>query len=57
MEGLTYGEALRVVAHVIAHNALVGFDLTELAPNLDPTGRTALVGARLLAEVVALWWG
>ncbi|AEB10992.1 arginase family protein [Marinithermus hydrothermalis] len=57
VEGLTYGEAMRVVAHVIAHNELVGLDLTELAPNLDPTGRTALVGARLLAEAVALWWG
>ncbi len=56
VEGLGYGEAIRLLEHVFAHNELVGFDLTELAPNLDPSGLTALVGARLLAEVAALWW-
>lgn len=55
VEGLLYAEALALLRATLKHNALIGFDLTELAPNLDPSGLTALVGARLLAEVMALW--
>lgn len=55
VEGLTYAEAMVVVRQTIARNELVGFDLVELAPNLDQSGLSALVGARLLAEVVAVW--
>lgn len=57
VEGLTYTEAMQVVRQTMAQNELVGFDLVELAPNLDPSGLSALVGARLLAEGVALWGG
>jgi agmatinase len=56
VDGLTYAEAVAVVARTVAQNELIGFDLTELAPNLDPTGLTSLVGARLVAETLALWW-
>nr|WP_233498356.1 arginase family protein [Meiothermus sp. QL-1] len=55
VEGLTYAEALQVVRRTIEQNELVGFDLVELAPNLDHSGLSALVGARLLAEVLAVW--
>lgn len=55
VEGLTYGEAMQVVRQTIAQNELVGFDFVELTPNLDPSGLSALVGARLLAEVLAVW--
>ncbi|WP_337867164.1 arginase family protein [Meiothermus sp.] len=55
VEGLSYAEAMQVVRQTIAQNELVGFDLVELAPNLDPSGLSALVGARLLAEVLATW--
>lgn len=54
VEGLTYAEALAIVAETIRHNQLVGFDLVELTPNLDPSVLSGLVGARLLAEVLAL---
>jgi agmatinase len=57
VEGLTYGEAIAVVAETVRRNELVGFDLVELAPNLDPGGLSALVGARFLAEVLACWAG
>ncbi len=56
LEGLSYGEVLSLLKASIEHNELVGFDLTELAPNLDPTGLTSLVGARLLAEMLAMYW-
>lgn len=55
VEGLTYGEAMQVVRQTIAQNELVGFDFVELSPNLDPSGLSALVGARLLAELLAVW--
>jgi agmatinase len=55
VEGLSYAEAMALVRRSIAQNELVGFDLVELAPNLDPSGLSALVGARLLAEVLAVW--
>ncbi len=55
VEGLTYGEAIAVVRQTIVQNELLGFDLVELAPNLDPSGLSSLVGARLLAEVLAVW--
>lgn len=56
VEGLSYAEAIGLVSRVIGSNTLIGFDLTEIAPNLDASGRTALLGARLLAETMALWW-
>lgn len=55
VEGLTYAEALAVVRRTITRNELVGFDLVELAPNLDSSGLSSLVGARLLAEVLCDW--
>ncbi|MGK0619083.1 arginase family protein [Meiothermus cerbereus] len=57
VEGLTYGEALQVVRRTLEQNQIVGFDFVELAPNLDNSGLGALVGARLLAEVLACWAG
>lgn len=55
VEGLTYGEAMQVVRQTIAQNELVGFDFVELTPGLDSSGLSSLVGARLLAEVLAVW--
>lgn len=55
VEGLTYGEAMAVLQQAIWQNQLIGFDLVELVPSLDQSGRSALVGARLLAEVLACW--
>jgi agmatinase len=52
VEGLSYGEAMQVVQRAIGQNELVGFDLVELAPNLDASGLSSLVGARLLAEIL-----
>ena len=44
-----------VVRRVLEHNELIGFDLVELAPNLNSSGLSALVGARLLAEMLCYW--
>lgn len=55
-EGLSYGQLRDLVAATIDRNRLVGLDVTELAPDLDLSGRSALLAARLLAETLALWW-
>lgn len=51
-DGLTYGQAMRVLAETARRNTVVGLDLVELAPNLDPSGRSTLIGARLLMETL-----
>ncbi|CAN7525843.1 agmatinase family protein [Phenylobacterium sp. LjRoot219] len=40
--GLTMREALPIVRRLCAENQLVGFEILEVAPQLDPTYRTAL---------------
>ncbi len=57
VEGLRYGEVTRVLEASIRRNRLVGVDLVEVAPTLDPTGVTALTAARLLADLMCYWWG
>lgn len=54
--GLSFAQVVALIAAVCERNTLVGVDLTELSPGLDPTGRSALLAARLLAEVAATWW-
>jgi formimidoylglutamase len=50
--GLSTREMIDLVAAFSAHPALVGVDLMELSPPLDPDGRTARLAARLLLEAV-----
>ncbi|MDR7435826.1 MAG: agmatinase [Armatimonadota bacterium] len=57
LDGLHYSEVTRILQAAIQRNRLVGADLVELAPNLDPSGLTALTGARLLADILIYWWG
>ena len=40
--GLTMREAIPIVRRLCAENELVGFEIVELAPALDPTYRSAL---------------
>ena len=51
-EGLRFGEVAQIIQHVAQHNTLVGADLVELNPMLDPTGNSGLVATRLLLEVL-----
>ncbi|MBS3966780.1 MAG: agmatinase [Truepera sp.] len=55
VDGLTYAEAIALLSATFKRNEVIGCDLTEVAPNLDPSGLTALVAARLLAEMLAHW--
>ncbi|WP_246037063.1 agmatinase family protein [Thalassotalea litorea] len=40
--GLTMREAMPIVRNLCAQNDIIGFELVELAPNLDPTYRSAM---------------
>ncbi|MFC4637294.1 arginase family protein [Deinococcus hohokamensis] len=51
-DGLTYAQAMAVLAATARRNRAVGLDLVELAPNLDPTGRSELLMARLIMETL-----
>lgn len=54
--GLSFAQVLTLVRAVIARNRLVAADLVELADHLDPSGRSALLAARLLGETMVAWW-
>lgn len=51
--GLDFREAAAVIRRVGSWGPLVGMDLVEVNPLLDPSRRTALTAARLLLEALA----
>jgi agmatinase len=53
--GLSYGQLVGLLAPLLATNRLIGLDLVELSPALDPSGLSSLVAARLLMEALCLW--
>jgi guanidinobutyrase len=50
--GLTPREALELVWR-IAGSGLVGLDLVEVAPSLDPTSVTSSIGIRVILDALA----
>src|SRR5690606_12975987 len=52
VDGPGYATVMKLIAATVARNRLVGMDLVELAPNLDPSGTSALLAARLLMETL-----
>ncbi len=53
VDGLRYKEVMRLVAAVAEQNDVIGIDIVELCPTVDPTGASALVAARLGVECLA----
>ena len=56
-DGLTYAQAMRLLAATARRNTVVGMDVVELAPNLDSTGRSELLAARLIMETLCEVFG
>ncbi|HET8986401.1 MAG TPA: arginase family protein [Trueperaceae bacterium] len=54
--GLGFRQVTTLLSQALADNDVIGFDVMELAPELDPSGRSQLLVARLLAEALAAWW-
>ncbi|THF88695.1 agmatinase [Deinococcus sp. KSM4-11] len=51
-DGLTYAQVMQMLAATARQNRIVGLDVVELAPNLDPSGRSELLMARLIMETL-----
>lgn len=47
------GEAIRLLASA----RVVGFDMTEVSPPHDPTGRTSMTAAAIIRDAILTWWG
>ncbi len=56
-DGLTFAEAAEIVRLVAQDNQVVGVDVVELTPHLDPSGNSALLVARLLVEILLAVFG
>jgi agmatinase len=52
--GITYKELLNAISNLNKLNNIVGFDMMELAPDLDNSHVSTLVGAKTLREIVLL---
>ena len=48
--GMSFAELASVLASSMARLNIVGMDVVELAPNLDPTGVSAVVAAKVVRE-------
>ncbi|MFC6618872.1 arginase family protein [Deinococcus radiophilus] len=55
-DGLSYAQGAALMAATARRNHIVGLDLVELAPNLDPSGRSELLMARLIMETLCAVW-
>lgn len=57
VDGLTYAQAMALIAATAARNTLIGMDVVELAPQLDLSGNSNLLVARLIVETLAEVFG
>ena len=52
-DGLSYAALLALAQGAVRRNRVVGLDVVELAPGLDPSGNSALLVARFVMDVLA----
>lgn len=52
-DGFTYSLAMRLIRGMVRRHHLLALDVVELAPNLDPSGRSELLTARLIMETLS----
>lgn len=51
-DGLSYRSAVELIETVARHNSIVGCDLVEMTPDLDPSGNSAMLASRLILEIL-----
>jgi agmatinase len=56
--GIAVGELLSALRHLGHGGAtrVIGFDLVEVSPIWDPTGRTSITAATIVREAILTWW-
>jgi agmatinase len=52
-DGLSYAQLKKILWGIAKKSEIVGFDLVEVNPSLDPSGRTPLFAAQLCVEFLA----
>ena len=55
--GLTYWQYVDILRGLARRSRIVGFDLVEVNPMLDPTGVTPLIAAQLCVEFLGAIFG
>src|SRR5262249_60315052 len=53
--GITVPDLLAALRH-LGTGRVVGFDLVEVSPRWDPSGRTAITAACLVRDAILTWW-
>jgi agmatinase len=56
-DGLSYNQLKKILWGIAEKSNVVGFDLVEVNPSLDPSGRTSLFAAQLCVEFLAAIFG
>lgn len=56
-DGLSYRQLKNILWGIAGKSEIVGFDLVEVNPTLDPSGRTPLFAAQLCVEFLAAVFG
>lgn len=53
--GLLYDQ-IQLLLNSLRKCKVIGFDLVEVAPNLDPSGLTQIVAAEIVRDAMLAWW-
>jgi agmatinase len=53
--GITVPDLLLALRHLGAAR-VIGFDLVEVSPRWDPSGRTGITAAALVRDAILTWW-
>lgn len=56
-DGLNYSQVKGILSGIAAQSKVVGFDVVEVNPYLDPSGRTSLFAAQLIVEFLGAIFG
>ncbi|HEY7142304.1 MAG TPA: arginase family protein, partial [Methylomirabilota bacterium] len=54
--GIGVPDLLAALRHLGAAR-VIGFDLVEVSPRWDPSGRTAITAAAIVRDAILTWWG
>jgi agmatinase len=56
----TYGgmlyDHIQAFLHALRDTNVIGMDITEVAPNLDESGRTAIIASEIVRDAILTWW-
>ncbi len=49
-------DQVRLLFNTLKKSKVIGFDVVEVAPNLDPSGLTPIVAAEIVRDGMLAWW-